>query len=187
MPSGISMVTNPDLSSILESQIMQHLVDAVRKSVSDKNWYAALTVALTLPDIAAKLDCRQGGSGARYVSWFNDYLLPVNTVHYMGEQSRVFLSGEDCYALRCAFLHEGDFEINGQKIRQVLDRFHFVVPKSGTRHRNLFNTGEWTILELQVDMFCKEVCEAIERWIIARTTDATVSAALERLPLIDFS
>jgi hypothetical protein len=34
---------------------MQHLVDSVRKDLQNENWYAALFMALTLPDICGKI------------------------------------------------------------------------------------------------------------------------------------
>ena len=165
---------------------MQHLVDAVRQSVADKNWYAALTVALTLPDIAARLDGRSGRSGERYVSWFNDYLLKKYTVVYSPTESSVFLNGKDCYALRCAFLHEGDFQITSQPIRTVLNDFKFVMPSGGSRHNNLYDMSKVS-LELQVDTFCGEICDAVEEWLVVKGSDPIIAAQLVDLPKIDFS
>jgi hypothetical protein len=161
---------------------MQHLVDAVRHSVREKNWYAALTGALALPDIAGWLDGRPGGSRARFASWFNDYLLPKYT-HAPGGITHVFLSGDDCYALRCTYLHEGDFDILGQPAQNVLERFHFVASASGKMmHCNQINQ----ILQLQVDLFCEEICSAVEDWLRARGSDPAVAGALAALPQIDF-
>ena len=165
---------------------MQHLVDAVRQSIADSNWYAALTVALTLPDIAARLDGRSGRSGERYVSWFNDYLLKKYTVAYSPTESSVFLNGKDCYALRCAFIHEGDFEITSQPIRNVLNDFKFVMPSGGSRHNNLYDMSNVS-LELQVDNFCGEICDAVEEWLAANLSNQSIAAKLDSLPKIVFS
>lgn len=163
---------------------MQHLIDAVRRSVQEKNWYAALSGALALPDIAGKLDGRPGGSQARFVSWFNDYLLPKYTIQVSNlPEPEVYLPGKDRYALRCAYLHEGDFDITGHSARDVLERFHFVVPLRGdTIHLNKFMLA----LNLQVDCFCEEICAAVEGWLRARSADPAVAAALARLPRIAF-
>jgi len=159
---------------------MKHLVDAVRRSIREKNWYAALTGALALPDIAGWLDGRPGGSKVRFVSWFNDYLLPKYTSVMDGH---VFLSGDDCYALRCAYLHAGDFDILAQPARKVLERFHFVASVSDKMmHCNQFNQ----ILQLQVDLFTEEVCSAVEEWLRMRGPDPAVATALAALPQIDF-
>jgi hypothetical protein len=163
---------------------MQHLVDAVRRSVRDENWYAALTGVLALPDIAGKLDGKETGSQARFVRWFNEYLLPTYT-HLMGDDHpHVFLSGRDCYALRCAYLHEGEFDITDQRAREALEQFHFVVARSVTKfHCNQVLTN---LLYLQVDCFCEEVCGAVEAWLRSRQSDPDVAAALAGLPLIEF-
>lgn len=163
--------------------MMQYLIESVRRSVGIHNWYAALMGALTLPDIAAKLDGRSGGSGARYIAWFDDYLLPGYTQQRPGEADRIFLSGNDCYALRCAFLHEGDFDITGQRVPMALERFKFVAPVPGcVVHCNRIGR----VLQLQVDCFCEEICSAIEQWLAKRGADADVAAALTKLPKIDF-
>ncbi|OFW28590.1 MAG: hypothetical protein A3H97_05110 [Acidobacteria bacterium RIFCSPLOWO2_02_FULL_65_29] len=153
---------------------MTELIVAVRDSVAARNWYSALATTLTLPDIAAKLDGRQGGSAARYISWFGTYLDPTYTVH-MGDETVVFLSGEDCYALRCAFLHEGDFDISGQMVRKALTSFTFIVPPPGM---TLHNISSGSRLALQVDCFCEDVCEAVETWLNQRGNDPVVRAAI---------
>jgi hypothetical protein len=58
---------------------MKHLVESVIQAVTDGNWYAALTVALTLPDICGKLESPQDSSTRRYVRWFNENLAPKYT------------------------------------------------------------------------------------------------------------
>jgi hypothetical protein len=164
---------------------MQHLLDAVRRSVREKNWYAALAGALTLPDIAAYLDQRPGGR-SRFISWCEDYLTPTYTTTLAGVQ-HVFLSGKDCYALRCAYLHSGDFDITAQDAQDVLSRFEFLAQESGMIcHRNQYTNLQTSVsvLQLQVCNFCEEVCEAVERWLAARATDPAVAAALAQLPLI---
>lgn len=132
---------------------MKHLLDAVRDAVREKNWYAALGLVLSLPDIAAELDGRTG-TRARdpYLSWYDDYLLKQ-----YARGSIVFLSGADCYALRCAFLHLGDFDITTQRARETLDRFQFVaVPPGSTIHCYMVNNN---LLQLQIDVFCEDVCK----------------------------
>ena len=71
-------------------------------------------------------------------------------------EEHVFLSGADCYALRCAFLHEGRDEITDQRAGEVLDAFAFVVPPAGSAiHSNQNNQT----LQLQVDIFLPRCAE----------------------------
>jgi hypothetical protein len=143
---------------------VQHLVEATRRAVADQNWYAALTTALTMPDICGRLEAPHSKSQPRYTSWYDRYLLskyqlPVGPARVL----TTFLTGSDCYALRCAFLHQGEFEIDGQRAREVLSRFHITAPRPGMLvHMNMANGDT---LQLQVDRFCLDVCDAVERWL----------------------
>ena len=49
-----------------------------------------------------------------------------------------------------------------QRARQALDRFHFVQPPvGGLIHCNQFDE----VLQLQVDIFCEDVCKATDLWL----------------------
>src|SRR5690606_21335046 len=100
-----------------------------------KNWYAALTAALIIPDICGSME--QPGSGKsqkRYVEWCKKWLEPKFT-HEVGidPTPRVFLSAEDCFQARCSVIHSGSAEIAENK-RNQLDRFEFF---SDGAHMNL--------------------------------------------------
>lgn len=142
---------------------MIRFIEAVEKSIEDKNWYAALGLALMLPDMCGKIEDPDLGSQARYVKWFDEFLLHL----YVHTDGAVSLSGDDCYALRCAFLHEGTGSIEDQKARDVLEGFHFVEPAANCcLHRNHTKSGgakRWS-LQLQVDLFCQDVCNAARAW-----------------------
>lgn len=76
------------------------------------------------------------------------------------------LSGLDCYCLRCALIHEASDDISSQHIRDTLDKFIFRYP-DGTRvtHRNSMNgLDRPSILQLQVDIFCEDLCQGVEFW-----------------------
>jgi hypothetical protein len=148
---------------------MERFVEAVRLSVWQKNWYGALAVALTMPDICAQLENPTGTSRAGYVAWFDRYLLGEYTIQsgppgFM--PPTIYLSGNDCYALRCSYLHTGVDDITQQSAREALDRIHFIAPQPGlSRHRNRREKGGISILQLQVDQFCEEMCQAVEAWM----------------------
>src|SRR6266851_8533311 len=115
---------------------MNRFITAIRNATAQRNWYAALVTALALPDICGFLESPNVGSQQRYIRWFNQYLLGRYT-GLVGEESHVFLSGEDCYALRCSYLHEGGDNIMRQRARAALESFRFVAPRPGfTVHNN---------------------------------------------------
>jgi hypothetical protein len=163
---------------------MKHLLNSVRLSVATGNYHAALSLALALPDICGKLETPNLSSTARYTSWFTANLEGQYTKQLgpHGMMTRVFLCGDDCYALRCAYLHEGDLDITGQRIQSVLARFHFISPppNNNVYHMNIINN----ILVLQVDLFCEEICLAVEAWMGRVSADPDIALRIQALPQI---
>lgn len=150
-------------------------IASVRRAVADQNWLAALTLALTLPDICGKVTEPESRSSSRYAAWFDQWLgqefhLPAVTPH-----GDIRLSGRDCYALRCAALHEGRDVIEDQRIRGVLRGFMFVRPSVHMfAHMNQIGRT----LQLQVDFFCEQVCAAVERWLHANQRNTRIREGL---------
>lgn len=164
---------------------MDHLVTATRTAVREKNWHAALALALTLPDICARLQSPEvQSSRVRYVKWCEAHLAPRYTFPIGAEGvPHVFLGGDDCYALRCAVLHEGADNIVGQRARKALEEFVFSAPPTGGGmiHCNQVDSK----LQLQVDIFCLDVCAGVEEWVqeVARK-DAAVNGRMAGLMLV---
>jgi len=117
---------------------MQRFIDAVTNGIQQKNWYGALGMALTLPDICGRLENPNMASEKRFVAWWDKYLLATYTKNIGPKRiAHVFLSGADAYALRCSYLHEGSGETLNQRARDALERFHFVTPRGNwIIHRN---------------------------------------------------
>lgn len=144
---------------------MQRFTDAVRDSLAARNWYSALSLALTLPDICGTIDTpTELSSQKRYAAWFDTWLSDLYTQDMSGNgDMHIFMSGTDCYALRCALLHQGVADIDGkaQLVRDALSRFIFTTPpQGGSNHCNQINRT----LMLQVDIFCNHIADAVDRW-----------------------
>jgi hypothetical protein len=74
-------------------QILKPFVNAVRDALAQKNWYAALALALTLPDICANLEQpEERRVGVRYTQWWNTYV---------GKRNRTNLTGKRSQTLHC--------------------------------------------------------------------------------------
>ena len=157
---------------------MERLLEDIRRAVSCEAWYAALALALVLPDICGFVDGALQGSGARYADWFDRHV----SGRYGGAGGQQFLSGDDCYALRCAYLHQGDFDITDQRAQRALSRFRFVVPPATwTVHNNLIDDT----LQLQVSNFCEDMCEAVDGWLPSISADPSKATRLAKLALIE--
>jgi len=154
---------------------MKKILKAIENSLQNKNWYSALVLSLILPDICSKLEGNSKSSSVRYPEWFNTYL---------GKKYDGFLSGNDCYALRCAFLHEGSSNIENQRAKEVLD--HFVFIASGA-HCNRFRDCHFgnpkydgkDFLQLSVECFCQDMIEATNQWFCDPTVVKDLSKMLE--------
>lgn len=155
---------------------MERFTQAIKKSVESENWYSALTLALTIPDICGRLsypDLKKK-SEKRYIKWFNKYMLHHYESEFHGE-GFTFLSGADCYALRCALLHEGRDDITSQSARtKVLSKIIFAVNAS---HKLMFND----VVTLRLQTFCSEICQGVESWNEDYKHSADVQDAIKEL------
>lgn len=152
---------------------MQQLIGSVERAVREQNWYAALAVALTLPDICGSLERPKSTGRERYGAFYTRYLrehyvyegpLPSDIGDGPPAKRPEFLTGNDLYALRCSFLHLGSDDITAQYAREVLDRFEFRV---GGNHGNRISKckGVPETLTLDVSTFCGQIVDGAQRWL----------------------
>jgi len=166
---------------------MQHLTDSIKKSITNKNWYSAIATALTIPDICSKISDGTKTTGKKYAQWFDDYVGKNYRTNYSEGQLAMVrkhsteedyqnllkgtkLSGNDCYALRCAFLHEGTGTISTQKAREILDEIKFLEPSFGL---NLHGSIQNNKLILHIDEFSYHIIDGVDKWLIQLNTEQT--------------
>ncbi|KNZ41388.1 hypothetical protein [Acetobacterium bakii] len=152
---------------------MKKFINSVRLSIENKNWYSAIFIALSMPDICGKLARPNLGSQARYIEWFDSYLLELNSSIFNGDMA-IFLTGRDCYALRCSILHEGTDDITTQRVRETLEKIQFTT--LGLHRVKIDN-----ILTLNVACFCEEMCEAVENWYNDIKSDEVITGRIESM------
>lgn len=141
---------------------MKNLIESIQKALKERNFYAALYLALTLPDICGKITSPSAHSKDRYIKWFD---------HYLSKQYSGFLTGNDCYALRCAALHEGNENITEQDARSG-DLEYFVFLEAGP-HCNHCRVNSESFLQLNVEKFCQDIITGVERWLEATDSEKT--------------
>jgi len=159
---------------------MKHLIDSVKLSMDTENWYSALTLCLTLPDIAGKKEYpAEQSSKIRFANWFEKYLTDYRYFHPVANEEIIFMSGNDCYALRCAFLHEGTFDISMQRAQEIITNFEIIAPGESkcVMHKNKMNDK----LQLDVKIFCGKIIDAISRWLSDISNDQTKNEKLNLL------
>ncbi|WP_404335878.1 hypothetical protein [Planococcus rifietoensis] len=169
----------------LERKI-KNLTEALQSATAHQNYYASLTMALTLPDICSKLQYpEEKKTGTRYSKWFDEYMLSRYQKRVGYEKTlHTFLSGMDCYALRCSLLHQFETDITQQGARKVLENFTFVQPQVfGPIHMNQINNQ----LQLQVDVFCLDILLSVEQWLGEYKEDEAINERAENLMEIQSS
>jgi len=141
--------------------IMESLLLSIENAIKNKNWYSVLLVCLTIPDICSKLENPGLKTGERYIDWFKSYL---------NDKYNGFLSGDDCYALRCSYIHEGIDVIEHQSAQKIVDKFVFS-PEGA--HGNAISNCHFggtvddgkNILQLSVKQFGFDIVEAARKWV----------------------
>ncbi len=169
---------------------MEHLIRGVRDAVQKKSWYAATALALVLPDACGAVEQPgRGQSAGRYVRWADRW----TSSYFSNPEGKVFVSGHDLFALRCAFLHEGDFMTNpdvpqatddSSAMFEVLNRVTFYgadVPVVPARTMTKGGSERTTGYGIGVAEFCEWICAAVESWLAHARTNSTLAGRLDRL------
>jgi hypothetical protein len=162
---------------------MRHLLHSVRNAVKQENWYAALTLALAMPDMCGLMSNPQwkNSSKKRSVDFFDKYLSNIYRTGPMGTQA---MTGGDFYALRCAYLHQGEFDLDGQSAAETLALFQINSPKNSQSHLNVsyVQAPDGTLslgnIQLRVDAFCEEICVAVEQWLSDNANDVRIQTEI---------
>jgi len=148
---------------------MKQFVEAVRYAVKGENWFGALFMALALPDICGAIETPEASNKERYTRWFRQYLRKK----YHDD----FFTADDCYYFRCACLHQG-VALDRKARTSYEGAIHFITPRRGvTVHLNKHGNA----LQMQIDVFCNDICEAVEEWLATVLEDETMNGRIEEL------
>jgi hypothetical protein len=129
---------------------MQDIIEQIRTANNHGLYYVALFSALALPDICAALESADGeAKKAKFIAWFDAHVAP----RYNGS-----LDGEACYYFRCSMLHQG----STQHAKGHFSRIIFLEPNNSgiTLHNNILGDA----LNIDVSIFCEDICSCIEDW-----------------------
>lgn len=145
--------------SILRKQLTPLLTD-INSCLEHNICYAALSLALTLPDICSYLEKPKFKGRKAYINWVEKYFMNEFPMY------KDFLSATDFYVLRCAFLHNGSDNVSTQESKDVVDKFKFNWSTSNNVFHNIKITQNGkTSLGLDVKIFCLEIIKSVEYFI----------------------
>jgi hypothetical protein len=140
------------------------ILSDIQSCLNNGMYYAAITVALTLPEVCAALEASNGrGSSEKYKTWYNTYLADLYPL----------ISDDFCYSLRCSVVHQGKFGRLGEQYSRIL----FTIPdgRGIVFHKGIINDA----LNLDAITFCRDIMDGAKRWYAAKQGDPNV---LKNLP-----
>ena len=178
---------------------MRSFIEALEKCIQTENWYGALFIALTLPDICGSVDEPNLGPAKRSINWFDRYLscyFKSNSPLINSPNPRIrekilnkpdhvkngaFMTGGDFFALRCAYLHQGldDLSDHG-KAKCILDKFVFVFSHYTLQHLNLTSNA----LQVDVVIFCQNIAAAVNSWLAEISGDSEKQERIQTMAKI---
>jgi hypothetical protein len=132
---------------------MRDFLDQVERASEAHLYYVAFAGAL----MCGAMESADGrATKGRYIDWFDQHVAPS----YGG-----FVTGEDCYGLRCAMLHQARFEPHMGSYKRIL----FIEPgaTSAVVHNNVMNDA----LNIDVERFVGDMLAGARSWL--KTAEAT--------------
>jgi hypothetical protein len=146
---------------------MDAIFNDIESALKANVYYAAIALALSIPDVCASLQHPighvKGSNKSGYIKWF--------TANLSGAYP--LLTGNDIYSLRSGVVHNGRF--GAGNFARVL----FTVPNSqgNVFHNNIINDA----LNLDAVQFCKNFVAAARSWLTHQKTDKNVERNLDRV------
>jgi hypothetical protein len=181
---------------------MRDLIASIEQSLKTENWYGALAVALTVPDVCSSLESTDKKSkvGPRYAKWFDTYVGPryAFSDEYLELLRRggvdlkalgpAWLTGKDCYALRCSVLHNSSGDTAAQPAHEILERFMFR-PTMGHSSRHSKGKGPEgrplpETLTVGVRPFCEDIVAGACAWLESVGNNASVQGRIAAMLVI---
>lgn len=137
-------------------------LDDIERAFDADAYLSAISLALTIPDICGDRlypECKKA-TRRRYVDWFNQYVAPNYPEEPTGEDEgtarKYYFDGDDCYQLRCVYLHQGINATDPINRKTVYSMIQFRIFKAGPGcdhiGLNIDETTGKTIRQVDLDL-----------------------------------
>lgn len=147
------------------------LITDINKCLDNDCYMAALITALTIPDICGKAAYPEDKTKKRYTKWFDENIgLYEKGPKVDGRMEMPYLSGEIVYSLRCCLLHQGNPNIENERIYEERCKINFFELKK--EKQNGFNiycdksfcSGNVKGYQVSVRRLCNIICWCAESY-----------------------
>lgn len=136
--------------------MIEHIIEEINHCLKNDLQIAALTMALTLPDICGKVYLPKEKVGKRYIDWYNDHVAKPQDKPSGDDAGHFTISGEVVYKLRCAMLHESNPTVTGTA--EKITQFSLIWRSEQSCSRTPVDRC------IQLDAIvslCQDICEAV--------------------------
>lgn len=141
----------------------------IRNCLENKCYFAALSLTLTLPDICGMIEYPDETSVTkRYINWYDKYI-GDQLKNQRFDKSESYISGEIVYNLRNQFLHQGNPNIDREKVKEEVNRIDRFILELGDEIavqecRGVFEAGNASFRSayLNIAHLCESVCLTAE-------------------------
>jgi len=150
--------------------MIAYYVGDIRRCLENECWFAALSLALALPDICGMAEFPDRTVTERYITWYDRHVGQELCSDGMADRTP-YPSGEVVYNLRNTFLHQGSPTINSDKVktpRNQVDQFILMLGDGSKIHTmamavETLDTAVRTLL-VDVSFLCGALCDAAESY-----------------------
>ncbi len=139
---------------------MDNFRNALIGNIEAENWYGAMTIALILPDICGSIEYPMEKSSSRYPKWF-DKCVGDKYIANIDKVNHTFMTGNDCYALRCALLHEGTSNVASHSAHEYVSEKFILYHSKGIGMHCCSQKGK---LVIDIPTFCLDISEGVLKW-----------------------
>ena len=146
--------------------MLKKIIEETKKCIDKECFIAALTLALTIPDICGKAEYPDAGNTERYIKWFNTYIGEYEKPPETFDSDSPYTSGELVYNLRNSMLHQGTPNIDATRIKEErcqVNEFHLIIAdvcNGGSSSVSYINDNEIVerVLEVNLVNLCQKIC-----------------------------
>lgn len=149
---------------------MTEKIKEIERAIVGGYYHCALALTLTIPDICGQVYKHELSEKLSdkdiYIRWFDEFVAQI----YLKQPNLNFPNGTNiafdgcaCYRLRCAYLHNGNYNLKARdkKIQIKEFRLHYSKPSISYKLYEITLTDEGDfILDIDVSGFCKVICMA---------------------------
>lgn len=145
--------------------MIDRILNEIKQSIDNECFIAALTLALTLPDICGKAEYPNDSIAGRYIKWYNTYVGQYERPSDPYGSDMPYTSGELIYNLRNSVLHQGTPNVDAKKIKEErckVDKFILTISDVGDAGLSRVSYGkEYSVTERMLEVNIINLCSRL--------------------------